>query len=165
MSQETVDQSASPALPRWRNFSGNDLAAGLLCLAVASIALYAAQNLRFGTTMRMGPGYMPTVLSWILIGFGIALIILAFRKGREVMEAWRIRPMLFLGAAVLLFSQSIPVLGLFITVLCTVIVGGCATSESRWYEVLILGLVLAVGAHLVFIVGLGMPLASWPTIF
>lgn len=151
--------------PRWKNFSGNDLAAGLLCLAIAAIVLLNVQSLRLGTAMRMGPGYLPTALSWILAGFGIALVIMAFVRGREEMEAWRIRPMIALGAAIVLFSQAIPYLGLFTTVLFTVLVGGLATSESRWHEVLLLGLALALGSHILFIVGLGMPLAAWPVFF
>src|SRR5690606_9080826 len=66
---------------RWRGISGNDLAAGLLCLAIAAIALFNVTNLRFGTVMRMGPGFTPTVLSWLLAGFGVALIGVAVARG------------------------------------------------------------------------------------
>ena len=160
-----AEPEAKRAPSRWTNFSGNDLAAGMLCLGVALVALLSAQNLRLGTAMRMGPGYLPTALAWILVGFGIALVVMAFLRGREVMEAWRPRPMIAIGASILLFSQAIPVLGLFTTVLATVVVGGLATSESRWHEVVLLALGLALASHLLFIVGLGMPLASWPVFF
>ncbi len=147
---------------RWRGISGNDLAAGLLCLAIAATALFNVSNLRFGTVMRMGPGFTPTVLSWLLAGFGVALIIVALVRGSEKMEAWRIRPMLAIGAAIVLFSVGMQQLGLFATTFVTTLVGGLATSDSRWHEVLIMALVLGAACHLLFIVGLGMPLRSVP---
>jgi hypothetical protein len=163
-----VVESQNPpenALPRWRNFSGNDFAAGALCIGIAFLVLWSAQNLQLGTVRRMGPGYFPTALACILIGFGVALVVMAFLRGREVMEAWRVGPVIAVCAAVLLFGLAMPYLGLFTTVLATVLVGGLATSESRWQEVLVLGVLIALGSHLLFIVGLGLPLAAWPNFF
>jgi hypothetical protein len=164
---QVVESQGPPekALPRWRNFSGNDFAAGALCIGIAFLVLLSAQNLHLGTVRRMGPGYFPTALAWILIGFGVALIVMAFLRGREVMEGWRLAPVTAVCAAVLLFGLAMPSLGLFTTVLATVVVGGLATSESRWHEVLVLGILIALASHLLFIVGLGLPLPAWPNFF
>lgn len=147
---------------RWRGISGNDLAAGVLCLAIAAIALFNVSNLRFGNVMRMGPGFTPTVLAWALAGFGIALIVLALVRGADKMEAWKIRPIMAVGAAIMVFSVGMQHLGLFTTAFVTTLIGGLATSDSRWHEVLLMALALAAGCHVLFIVALGMPLRALP---
>ena len=42
--------------------------AGLLFIAVAAIGLWASRNYPIGTTTRMGTGYVPRLLCWILLG-------------------------------------------------------------------------------------------------
>ena len=43
-----------------------DFWAGLLFLAVGCLALWFGRGYAFGTATKMGPGYLPTVLSWVL---------------------------------------------------------------------------------------------------
>ena len=37
--------------------------------------MFIARNYAFGTTLRMGPGYFPTVLGGILVLFGLYLLV------------------------------------------------------------------------------------------
>lgn len=153
----------TPVSPR--RFSGNDLAAGLMCIGIALLVFWGVQDLRVGSAMRMGPGYLPSAYASILLVFGLVLTALAFRPGpRAAMEAWRARPMIALAASVLVFAYALPVLGLAVTVFATVVVGGLATRESRPVEVLVSGIGLAALSHLTFIIGLGMPLVRWPVL-
>ena len=47
-----------------------DLLAGLLFAAFGAAALWFGQSLALGAATRMGPGYLPTILGWLLIGLG-----------------------------------------------------------------------------------------------
>jgi heat shock protein HtpX len=54
-----------------------DLAGGLACIAIGLFVVrYASQHYTVGETARMGPGFFPVVLGWVLTGLGglIALL-------------------------------------------------------------------------------------------
>ena len=47
-----------------------DLAAGLLLMAIAAFFGWQTLDLEIGTSLRMGPGYFPMVLSGLLFVLG-----------------------------------------------------------------------------------------------
>jgi hypothetical protein len=51
-----------------------DFLAGLILLLIGAGAIVVAREYPFGTAMRMGSGYFPTVLGAILVGFGVFLV-------------------------------------------------------------------------------------------
>jgi len=59
-------------------FLSKDFLSGVMFVAFGLIALYFGRNLALGTTVRMGPGYVPHMLANImmLLGCGISLIAL-----------------------------------------------------------------------------------------
>jgi hypothetical protein len=52
-----------------------DLVAGLVFAAFGAAAIHFVREYPLGTAMRMGPGYFPAALGWILIGFGAFLCV------------------------------------------------------------------------------------------
>ena len=64
--QTSMVSSASKLLHR------KDVLAGLLFIAVAVLGLWASRNYPIGTATRMGTGYVPRLLCWILLGLGVA---------------------------------------------------------------------------------------------
>ena len=50
-----------------------DFWAGLLFLVIGLLAVYFGRNYAFGAATKMGPGYLPTVLSWMMAGLGAFL--------------------------------------------------------------------------------------------
>ena len=54
-----------------------DVVGGLLVMAIGAGFLLAGQELEFGTSFRMGPGYFPTLLSLLMIALGAVLTGLA----------------------------------------------------------------------------------------
>lgn len=54
--------------------SGKDFWAGVMYLAFGLYFAIYARNYNMGTALRMGPGYFPIVLSWMLVLFGVAVI-------------------------------------------------------------------------------------------
>ena len=62
----------------WR--TNKDLWAGLHYIAVGGIGMWIALDYPFGSALRMGPGYFPTVLGGIMVAMGIYVIALGLRK-------------------------------------------------------------------------------------
>ena len=57
-------------------FLSKDLLSGLMFIAFGLGALYFGQKLALGTPVRMGPGYVPHMLSFIMLSLG-SIIVLA----------------------------------------------------------------------------------------
>jgi hypothetical protein len=47
-----------------------DFWAGLMFLGLGALAVYLSRDYPLGRAMRMGPGYFPTYLGWLMITVG-----------------------------------------------------------------------------------------------
>ena len=52
----------------WDMLARADVLSGLLFIAIAAFGLWASRNYPVGTALRMGTGYMPRLLCWVLLG-------------------------------------------------------------------------------------------------
>jgi putative tricarboxylic transport membrane protein len=134
--------------------SQQDLGAAVLFILIGVAGLWYGADYEVGTASSMGPGYLPLVLSWGLIGFGIIVGLLAMTRPGPTMEpvAWR-AVILTLGA-ILAYAFLIQWAGLAPAVFAITLVSALASSESKWKEVIALGTCLAIFCVLVFIYGL-----------
>lgn len=108
----------------------NDLASGLLCIAVGvAFAVYAQVNLNMGTIFRMGAGYFPFILSCLLVFLGVLLCLRQIGKAhlRSSPAAWR--GILFLTLAPLLFGLTLEPLG-FVPAVFLVVFISCFASPQ-----------------------------------
>ena len=46
-----------------------DVVGGLLVVAIGGLFLLFGRELEVGTSFRMGPGYFPTILSWLMVAW------------------------------------------------------------------------------------------------
>ena len=70
-------------------FWGNkDFWAGMTFFGTGAGTLFIARNYPFGTTLRMGPGYFPIVLSGILIAFGLYIMLRGLRNNEKIAGNW-----------------------------------------------------------------------------
>ena len=143
----------------------NDVLTGATFIAIAAAGLWLSQNLKVGTAVRMGPGWLPTASAYLLIALGLAIAVRSLVTDPEALERWNLRPVLLVCAAIAFFSLGLNRFGLPITVCGVVIIAGLADAETRWRETLILAVGLAVAASLVFVDALGLPMPLWPEIF
>jgi len=140
----------------------NDLAGGLLFIAVAALGLWLLRDIRLGTSMRMGPGYLPTALCWILLVVGGAMVARSFFVADAPLERWYWRPLAFVLASLLVFAYGIEHLGLVATIIAMAAVAALASAEARWLEVGIAALALAAFSAGLFVKALGLPISIWP---
>jgi hypothetical protein len=147
---------------RIRFHVNQDSLAGLMFIVVGASALYLGRHYAVGTSLRMGPGYMPNLLSWLLIIFGTGICLKgAAIEGREL-DTWHLRPLGLIVVSTLAFSYLIDKVGLPIAAIVTVLVGALGGREFKFREVAVLAAGLAAACSGLFIYGLGLPMDLWP---
>ncbi len=139
-----------------------DLVAGLMFIAFGVLGLLLGKAYPMGTSLRMGPGYLPTVLCWILIVLGAIVGGKGSIVGGLPLERWYFRPLIMVCLGLMTFALLIEGVGLPAAVMATVVVGAMGGQEFRLVEVLILAVVLAAVAVAIFIYGLGLPMPILP---
>lgn len=65
-----------------------DLISAALIIGFAVVALWLNTEHTLGTARRMGPGYMPMLAFWLLLGLGVIVLILSFFNGPDPIEKW-----------------------------------------------------------------------------
>lgn len=140
-----------------------DLIGGALMMAIGGfVGVYAGQNYSLGTLTRMGPGYFPTVLGFVLAGLGLLLMISAwFRHGELPRPDWR--PMFAVLVAVTAFGFAAKHLGMVPATCLLVIISAIAESRFNWRRTIALCAGLSLIAMGIFAWGLGIliPAFRW----
>lgn len=139
-----------------------DFQAGLVLTLLAALGLWLSSQLRIGTAVRMGPGYLPMLVSFLLLGLGLAILVIAALRPGQPVGTWVLRPLVAIIAALFAFWLGVDQLGLFVTTALLVVVASLATPESRWAEVLVIAVGLAAFSTGLFITLLGLAIPAWP---
>lgn len=154
------DPSATPRRPLVR--AEADLAAGLFLLVCAVLAWWFGQPLKVGTAYRMGPGYVPMLLSWVMGGFGLLLCVLGLARRGPPLQRWRLTPMALVLGSLVVFALAIERTGLLVASLLAVVLAGLAAPRRTVRSVLLLAVALAAFACLLFPFALQLPLRILP---
>lgn len=146
--------------------NARDFWAGLLFVAAGGAAVGLGRAYPVGTTAAMGPGYFPRVLGWILVGLGVLTALRSLRPAAavEVLGPIRLRPLVMVTVSVAAFALTLPRLGLVVASLLVVLLSRTAAPGYRWREVAVFGAGLTVVCAAVFVWGLKMPMALWPSL-
>ena len=136
-----------------------DLGAAILFILLGCICLWFGRDYRYGTLARMGPGFFPIILSWLLIGFGIVIGALAFsfNEGPKIGRTnWRGLLTVIIG--IILFGALINSAGLLVTAFVVPLVAAFATPEVRRKEALVLSVLVSIACVAIFVYGLRQPI-------
>lgn len=142
--------------------SPQDLAAGVLLLGIGILGWVLIRRFPMGTAFRMGPAYVPTVVSWMVAGVGAILAVRSLAFGGARVEAMRLRPLGVVMGSFALFGVLIEGGGLVLASLALVVAARLAAREQRWTEAIAVGVALTVFAVVLFHVLLGLPMLVWP---
>src|SRR3954464_6726876 len=66
----------------WHLLARRDVLAGLLFVGVALLGLWLSRDYPIGTALRMGTGYVPRLLCWILLGLGTVVLVQGLRAAQ-----------------------------------------------------------------------------------
>jgi hypothetical protein len=141
--------------------SPQDLGAGLVFVAIGVAGIAFGQDLAFGSAARMGPGYFPTLLSYLIIGIGIVLAAKGLITDGPRIEPIYFRPLFAILAAILAFGVLIDRIGLALTAAVLTVGAAYARRDVNLKETLLLAAGLALFTVGVFVYALTQPLPAW----
>ena len=139
-----------------------DLLAGLIFIGLGGLGLYAGRDLRMGAAAAMGPGYLPTIVSCLILGIGIVVALIGFLSAAATLDRVKFRPLLIILVSVAAFAVAAEFLGFVIAAASLIGIGSLADREARLREVVLSIVVLTLFGILVFIVGLGVQMPLGP---
>jgi len=139
--------------------SQEDFWAGLMFIGFGLLAVVVARDYPFGSTMRMGPGYFPTVLGGLMIIMGAIISMRSAWVTGEGIRRFGWRGLFFLSLAFATYGFLIDTMdvGFVLSIAAVVILSTMASREFNWVESLWLAALLIFGTVVVFIWGLDMP--------
>lgn len=145
-----------------RRIDLQDLLFGLFLVAVAVFTAIATWSLRVGTAANMGPGYMPRAIAVAVLGFGLFFVVRGLLAPFKGIAPPQPRAVVFILAAVGAFALLVTTAGLMIASVVTIVIAGFASRETRPLETVLFGSAMAVGAVLLFVEALKLPVPIWP---
>jgi hypothetical protein len=141
--------------------SPQDFGAGIVFIVIGLAGIYFGRNLAMGTASRMGPGYFPVMLSYLIVMLGLVVGARGLTIEGPPIERIPPRPIFFVTASILLFGAIIDQVGLAITTVALTIVAAYARRSVNLVETLVLGAGLALFTIGVFVYALKQPLPAW----
>nr|WP_284306166.1 tripartite tricarboxylate transporter TctB family protein [Hydrogenophaga electricum] len=138
----------------------HDLLGGLLMTAAGLFFAVHGRDYEFGTAARMGPGYFPVVLGWVLAVLGLLVALPAlWRRGTAVQVQWN--NLFWCVLSLIGFAFMLHLLGVFVAAFLTALLS-LVPSAMRLRTRLAVCTVVAVLTTLIFPIGLQMVLPIWP---
>ncbi len=133
-----------------------DFLSGVMFIAFGLTALWFGRHLQMGTTVRMGPGYVPHMLAYIMLGLGFIIAVVALYVGGEPVEAPKWRPITMVTIGIVVFALLFETTGMFPSLVALVLIASLGGDEFKLVEVIGNIIVLTILCILVFKVGLQM---------
>jgi putative tricarboxylic transport membrane protein len=164
MSTGSLDRSPAPRPLCRRALTRKDVLSGLMFIAFALLGLWLSRNYPVGTAVRMGTGYVPRLLCWILLLLGGVILIMGLRAAdaEDAPPPLRWRPLVLIPTALVAFALTIERLGIVIAGLLLIGIGALGGREMRPLEVAAAAAVLVFFTWAIFIWALGLPIPVWP---
>ena len=134
-----------------------DFWAGLMLIAIGAAAMIISRDYRFGSALRMGPGFFPTILGGILIVFGVWIMAAGLHGSEKIQERVSLRALILLPLSLVLFGELMQYAGFIPALVALVFVSAASGREFKVVEVLLLTVVLTAASVALFIWGLGLP--------
>ena len=139
----------------WRN--NRDFWAGVVYITLGAVGMWMARDYPFGSALRMGPGYFPTVLGGMMIAFGIAVLLMGVSNNEKIKAGVSWRALIMLPLATGVFGWVMEEWGFIPAMAILIPLSAASGNQFKWSEVILLTIGLTVICTGVFIYGLGLP--------
>jgi hypothetical protein len=129
------------------------------------VALWFGRHLAMGTTVRMGPGYVPHMLAYIMMALGGIIAVVALFSQGETTEAPKWKPITMVTIGIVCFAVLFEPMsfvpwfvpaGLIPSLIVLVLIASMGGDEFKLSEVVFNMIVLAILCTIVFKLGLSM---------
>lgn len=139
----------------WRY--NRDFFAGLFYIVLGAVGMWIARDYPFGSALRMGPGYFPSVLGGMMIAFGVAVMLMGLKNNEKIKPGFSWRALIVLPIATVAFGVTMEEAGFIPALALLIPISAAASKEFKWLEVALLTVGLIIGSLAIFIWGLGLP--------
>jgi len=134
-----------------------DFLSGVMFIVFGLAALWFGRNLQMGTTVRMGPGYVPHMLAYIMMGLGAIIVVMALLTSTgERTEAPKWKPITMVTIGIVCFALLFERAGLLPALVALILITSLGGEEFKLTEVIANMVVLAIMCIVVFKLGLQM---------
>jgi hypothetical protein len=140
-----------------RLLKNRDFWAGVMFIGFGVAAMFIARGYRFGSAMRMGPGFFPTILGGILTAFGVCIIAVGLKSDEPIKEYLSIRVLVLIPLSLVLFGLLMQWAGFIPALVGLIFISAASGREFHFLEILMLTGILVVAAVALFIWGLELP--------
>lgn len=159
MTDAVAEQVGTDRVPAYARI---EVIGGLTIVAVAALIWFGSINLAIGVLPSFGPGALPRILAILLALAGAGILIQGLIRRDAAFERFdfALRPTLIVALAIAIFGLfirggnfgvfSTPQLGLCVVGPLTIVIAGCAASEVKAKELLVLAFGLTSLILLVF---------------
>jgi hypothetical protein len=137
--------------------NNKDFWAGMMFIVIGAAAIFIARGYPRGTTLRMGPGFFPSLLGAVLILFGIYIMVKGLCSKLKIQYRWSLRALILVPLSMLLFGILMEHVGLLPALVVLIFGSAAAGREFKFVEVLLLTVLLTVLSVAIFIWGLDLP--------
>jgi hypothetical protein len=139
-----------------------DFMGGVLLIALGlGFAFYASAQYPIGELRRMGPGFFPVVLGYVLAGLGGLLLLSSLTGPIERMASFDWRPFITVILGLSAFALLVERTGMVASTIVLTFIVALGERVFRPVRTVLLSLALAVIGVVVFSWGLGLPIPAF----
>ena len=135
-------------------------------MVIGIVFAVGAYNYQMGTTARMGPGFFPRILGFIMAGLGVIIAGIGLKNQAEYAKSegigWTWKPVIILTAAVVLFGFTLPTLGMIIAIALLTFISGVAAHDKNYRELAMVTVIMCLFCAGVFVWGLKLQMKLFP---
>lgn len=143
-----------------------DLLAGIMFMVIGIVFAVGAYNYQMGTAARMGPGFFPRILGFIMAGLGVIIAGIGLKNQAQFAASegigWTWKPVIILTLAVVLFGFTLPTLGMIIAISLLTFISGIAAHDKNYRELAMITVIMCIFCAGVFIWGLKLQMKLFP---
>lgn len=136
-----------------------DFYTGVLLLAVCGVFAAGLVELPLGRIARPGPGFFPLMLLGLLFIFSTAILMNGLRTKGEGLTPIPWRGLFIITGMTVFFGATIKGLGFIPAIVATAFISCMATRHWTLFSAFATAAILAIFSWLIFIWGLGLPIA------
>lgn len=147
-----------------RTFDKIDTIGGVITVTLGLIASYISKGYSMGSSVAIGPGVFPMILSVLLVLLGAGIILGAQGRATEGSPTINMRAIVCIVGSIVAFALLIGTAGLVLAIFVSVFLARMAEPGNNIFSLIALagGLSLLCWGVFVFALGLPLTIMNWP---
>ncbi len=139
-----------------------DVYGGMALILLSLIAFVASNDLPGMRGFAFGPGTAPRLFAFTLAIMALGVVIGGLLTQGPQISGYKLRGVIFIIGAILVFAATIRPLGLVIASFATMVICAAAADDVKWRETLIVAICVTAFCSVLFPYGLNLPFQLWP---